>query len=179
MTLDGTEFLRRFFLHVLPKGFVRIRHFGFLANRFRSSRLALCRQLLPKQLRRACRFCRVRVKFPPTGSVLVAGGPMIVNPQAHFERICPNAVTSILRSGSVSGDTPTCLRHVRAFVCLCSLQRHFPTSIRHQASRQNRALRITEPDLSAFGTFGSSRQTTKAVFSAHRLRPPQTPAASF
>jgi hypothetical protein len=47
MTLDGTEFLRRFFLHVLPKGFVRIRHFGFLANRFRSSRLALCRQLLP------------------------------------------------------------------------------------------------------------------------------------
>ena len=46
MTLDATEFLRRFFLHVLPKGFVRIRHFGFLANRFRSSRLALCRQLL-------------------------------------------------------------------------------------------------------------------------------------
>jgi len=31
---------------VLPKGFVRIRHFGFLANRFRASRLALCRQLL-------------------------------------------------------------------------------------------------------------------------------------
>ena len=47
MTLDATEFLRRFFLHVLPKGFVRIRHFGFLANRFRGSRLALCRQLLP------------------------------------------------------------------------------------------------------------------------------------
>ena len=35
MTLGATEFLRRFFLHVLPKGFVRIRHFGFLANRFR------------------------------------------------------------------------------------------------------------------------------------------------
>ena len=46
MTLMATEFLRRFFLHVLPKGFVRIRHFGFLANRFRVSRLALCRQLL-------------------------------------------------------------------------------------------------------------------------------------
>jgi hypothetical protein len=46
MTLAATEFLRRFFLHVLPKGFVRIRHFGFLANRFRVSRLALCRQLL-------------------------------------------------------------------------------------------------------------------------------------
>jgi hypothetical protein len=46
MTLGATEFLRRFFLHVLPRGFVRIRHFGFLANRFRTSRLALSRQLL-------------------------------------------------------------------------------------------------------------------------------------
>jgi hypothetical protein len=46
MTLDAVEFLRRFFLHVLPKGFVRIRHFGFLANRFRAERLSLCRQLL-------------------------------------------------------------------------------------------------------------------------------------
>jgi hypothetical protein len=32
MTLAATEFLRRFFLHMLPNGFVRIRHFGFLAN---------------------------------------------------------------------------------------------------------------------------------------------------
>jgi hypothetical protein len=45
-TLTAAEFLRRFFLHVLPKGFVRIRHFGFLANRFRAQRLKLCRQLL-------------------------------------------------------------------------------------------------------------------------------------
>ena len=46
MTLHAIEFLRRFFLHVLPKGFVRIRHFGFLANRFRADRIALCRKLL-------------------------------------------------------------------------------------------------------------------------------------
>lgn len=46
MTLAATEFLRRFFLHILPKGFVRIRSFGFLANRFRTQALALCRQLL-------------------------------------------------------------------------------------------------------------------------------------
>jgi putative transposase/transposase-like zinc-binding protein len=46
MTLLGTEFLRRFFLHVLPKGFVRIRYFGFLANRFRAQCLSLCHQLL-------------------------------------------------------------------------------------------------------------------------------------
>jgi hypothetical protein len=46
MRLSATEFLRRFFLQVLPKGFVRIRHFGFLANRFRASQLPLCRQAL-------------------------------------------------------------------------------------------------------------------------------------
>jgi len=46
MTLGVSEFLRRFFLHVLPKAFVRIRHFGFLANRFRVPRVSLCRQLL-------------------------------------------------------------------------------------------------------------------------------------
>jgi hypothetical protein len=46
MTLLGTEFLRRFFLHVLPKGFVRIRYFGFLANRFRARCIPLCQQLL-------------------------------------------------------------------------------------------------------------------------------------
>jgi len=46
MTLLGTEFLHRFFLHVLPKGFVRIRYFGFPANRFRAHCLTLCQQLL-------------------------------------------------------------------------------------------------------------------------------------
>jgi hypothetical protein len=46
MTLAAIEFLRRFFLHVLPKGFVRIRYFGFLANRSRAHCLSLCQQLL-------------------------------------------------------------------------------------------------------------------------------------
>jgi hypothetical protein len=46
MTLEAPEFLRRFFLHVLPKGFVRIRHFGLLSNRFRAQLLPLARTLL-------------------------------------------------------------------------------------------------------------------------------------
>jgi len=46
MTLSADEFLRRFLLHVLPAGFVRIRHFGFLANRGRTAKLARCRALL-------------------------------------------------------------------------------------------------------------------------------------
>ena len=39
MTLAGEELLRRFLLHVLPKGFMRIRHFGFLSNRCRAQRI--------------------------------------------------------------------------------------------------------------------------------------------
>ncbi|PYU85635.1 MAG: IS91 family transposase [Acidobacteria bacterium] len=46
MTLPLDEFLRRFLLHVLPKGFVRIRNFGFLANRRRATLLPFCFQLL-------------------------------------------------------------------------------------------------------------------------------------
>jgi Putative transposase len=46
LTLSLDEFLRRFLLHVLPKGFVRIRNFGFLANRRRAALLPLCFHLL-------------------------------------------------------------------------------------------------------------------------------------
>ena len=46
MLLDGGEFVRRFLLHVLPKGFTRIRHYRLLANRSRAARLARCRELL-------------------------------------------------------------------------------------------------------------------------------------
>ncbi len=46
MTLPVEEFLRRFLLHLLPPGFVRIRNFGFLANRRRAALLPLCSQLL-------------------------------------------------------------------------------------------------------------------------------------
>ncbi len=46
MALAVGEFLRRFLLHVLPRGFMRIRHFGLLANRQRAANLARCRQLL-------------------------------------------------------------------------------------------------------------------------------------
>jgi hypothetical protein len=46
MILDAQEFIRRFLMHVLPHGFVRIRHYGFLANPHREQSLSLCRQLL-------------------------------------------------------------------------------------------------------------------------------------
>ena len=51
MTVTADEFLRRFLLHVLPRGFVRIRSFGFLANRCRATKIPLCRTLLENRTR--------------------------------------------------------------------------------------------------------------------------------
>ena len=49
MVLDGEELIRRFLLHILPTGFMRIRHYGFLANRCRRQKLAQIRQSLQAQ----------------------------------------------------------------------------------------------------------------------------------
>jgi hypothetical protein len=91
VTLSREEFLRRWVQHVLPRGFVKIRHYGLLANRGRSEPLAACRGLLAMwalvQLvvgvlgwgeeagggrRRCCPVCGserwlVVAKFPPCG----------------------------------------------------------------------------------------------------------------
>ena len=64
MTLDADEFIRRFLLHVLPDGFQRIRYYGFLANRYRAEKLALCRLLMqmppPAAAPEANKDCRDR-----------------------------------------------------------------------------------------------------------------------
>ena len=49
MTLSSVEFIRRFLLHVLPSGFMRIRYYGFLANRHRAEKIELARELITDQ----------------------------------------------------------------------------------------------------------------------------------
>jgi hypothetical protein len=51
LTLSGAELIRRFLLHVLPRGFMRVRHFGFLANRCRAQRLSAIRVAIEEQTR--------------------------------------------------------------------------------------------------------------------------------
>jgi len=46
LTLDGIEFVRRFFMHVPPKGFVRIRHYGILSNQNKRKLIPICRNLI-------------------------------------------------------------------------------------------------------------------------------------
>jgi hypothetical protein len=79
MTVTADEFLRRFLLHTLPRGFVRIRFFGFLANRRRGVLLPVCRHLL-EQARRS--DAPVTVTMPCDAAGIRAcpqcGGPMIL-----------------------------------------------------------------------------------------------------
>jgi len=77
MTVTANEFLRRFLLHVLPKGFVRIRFFGFLANRRRRSQLRQCQQLLAALPEPRSRPSPVQPTIS-TWSCPLCGGTMVV-----------------------------------------------------------------------------------------------------
>jgi hypothetical protein len=94
MTLDAVEFIRRFLVHVLPSGFVHIRHFGFLANRTRKRRLALCRSLLSAPLFQAG-----------------AGSPGTVSPtEDQPARLCPACKTGrLIRIRVLSPAACACL----------------------------------------------------------------------
>jgi hypothetical protein len=107
MTLEATEFIRRFLLHVLPRGFVKIRHFGFLANRGRDENLRLCRTLLDAQSPnvRAAAVTRQEQPHPPDHCPLCNEGRMrpveILPPQAAL-RVRPCIALPV---AALEGDT--------------------------------------------------------------------------
>ena len=99
MTLASDEFLRRFLLHTLPRGFVRIRFFGFLASRHRTRLLPLCQQLLAAQpLAPADRDWA----SPPTATWRCprCGGPMMV-----IERLTAAEIQHQYPNGRVPFDS--------------------------------------------------------------------------
>jgi len=80
MTLEGVEFLRRWATHVLPRGFVKVRHYGLLANRDREANLGRCRQRL-----------------------LASGGPVPVPPPEARPDGCPACGAAAWRIGERFG----------------------------------------------------------------------------
>jgi hypothetical protein len=79
LTLHVDEFLRRFLLHALPRGFVRIRHFGFLASRRRGVLLPLCKQVLSAEPKIAP-VTSGQMQTGPTSlwTCPLCGGPMVM-----------------------------------------------------------------------------------------------------
>ncbi len=98
MTLDADEFLRRFFLHVLPKGFVRIRHFGLFANRTRKKSVSRCRSLLAVSQAQAHVPASVELQGP------LALGDVRDEARTSFvdDRRCPTCSISRLRRFEVA-----------------------------------------------------------------------------
>ena len=85
LALEDEEFLRRFLLHVLPRGFVRIRHFGFLASRCRGVLLPLCREMLSAEPNiPSVPSGKMQTGPAPLWTCPVCGGSMVV-----IERLSP------------------------------------------------------------------------------------------
>jgi Putative transposase len=82
MTISALEFLRRFTQHILPRGFVRIRQFGYLTNTRRAASLALARELLDANSKPPA---SVRRKMTP----LLSGAAPFVTVKCVSARICP------------------------------------------------------------------------------------------
>jgi hypothetical protein len=87
MTVTAEEFLRRFLLHVLPRGFVRIRHFGFLANRRRSESVQLCRQLIGDAPPLSADANRPKATAPTTWSCPICAGPKMITERLSAQQI--------------------------------------------------------------------------------------------
>ena len=96
MTLKVDEFLRRFLLHTLPRGFVRIRFFGFMANRQRASLLPVCKQLLGAGSDEA----PPQIKAEPTWLCPLCRGSMVV-----IQRLTPHQIFMEYLKGNVPNDT--------------------------------------------------------------------------
>jgi hypothetical protein len=92
MKLSASEFVRRFLLHVLPRGFVRIRYYGLLSNRHREQELKLCRQLLAEAVATPAEPWPEEVKKLPENPVAVAP-----------TRVCPRCSAARM---SVIGEFP-------------------------------------------------------------------------
>ena len=95
MTISSHEFLRRFLVHVLPKGLVRIRHFGLFANRRRGRMLSRCRALLGPEGCGAHPEITTQLRCP------VCTGPMLI-----IERMTSSQL--YLRSGLTLTDPVRC-----------------------------------------------------------------------
>jgi len=91
MVLSGEEFVRRFLLHILPKGLMRVRHYGFLANR--------CRQVRLQQIRRALHLHHTEQTTKLTGTETVSPSP-VCRQCKHPGMRCTGIIPPRLQSGT-------------------------------------------------------------------------------
>jgi putative transposase len=117
MSLSAEEFLRRFVEHVLPKGFVKIRHYGLLGQRHRDKRLSLCRSLLgattmavpatiapaPADTATSAIAPAVPISCPRCGGTRLARSDLFLPPEPSAG--LPRTLPPIARSSTSAADT--------------------------------------------------------------------------
>ena len=118
MTLSLDEFLRRFLLHLLPKGFVRIRHFGFLASRHRTQLLPLCFATLDSTLAQIETATVTAQPMSPNWFCPNCGGPMVI-----IERFTPAQNQTSLPTQGIHGCSMKSLSHFENVACPSALRR--------------------------------------------------------
>ena len=104
LTLPAVEFVRRFALHVVPGGLVRIRHYGLLAHRDRGRRLARCRQLL-----------EARAAPPAAGTA--SAGPVAEQPKSFSVSVRLVLLMALLLTGTTAAELQTLLADAAAPRC--------------------------------------------------------------
>jgi hypothetical protein len=109
MTLDATEFIRRFLMHVMPRSFVRIRYYGFMANRHRAENLQRCRQLISSEKVPQTENRSAMTPSTGPGEEVVACCPACRHGRmrivGRLERQCPRYVEMFFLSSIVLRDT--------------------------------------------------------------------------
>jgi len=156
MTLDAEEFLRRFFLHVLPKGFVRIRHYGLLANRFRNRFLPLAHTLLAADGRQ-------QLPLPPCRTATSGTVPDAEKPCGSSSASPPhNSISqvSIPHDRLCQSAPPACSMHVFAGVCAQHAQQ-----LQNYVRRHHRTARLhtAHPTAHRFPSASTTKTTHKSI----------------
>ena len=130
MTLTALEFLRRFVQHVLPRGFVRIRQFGYLANARRTVRLALARTLLAQP---SSSRADVASSSSACWKCPRCGAPIIVRPILTVFQLAAWVRLDFIMTGGSSANPPSgsdVPTHATVTPCFCALRIPLTTGTR-------------------------------------------------
>jgi hypothetical protein len=118
MTLALDEFLRRFLLHLLPKSFVRIRHFGFLASRRRAQLLPLCFAALDSASAQTEIATSTALDINPNWFCPKCGGSMVI-----IERLTAAQIQLRSPPRGVDGGSMKSQSHFKNFACFAAPRR--------------------------------------------------------
>jgi hypothetical protein len=169
MTLAVDEFLRRFLLHLLPPGFVRIRNFGFLANRNRAALLPLCFQLLSgsEQMHPSAASPSTDQRLTHSGTVQSAAEPCVLSNGSPPRNSC--FALHLNQTGALHEPLSTSSAFARASARMRIPCLNWPKSLRSRSLSKYRTLPSVRRFKLQSSYIQSGSRTFTASSSTHRM----------